>query len=336
MIQEKIEIEKIKIGYDTEAKQYSFSNRKKLESSHLRDFNNWVKSALIEKYCPGPNANILDLACGKGGDIPKYKLKNPSQIVFADISEESLKKAYLKYHSISDSCLSVFISGDIFNYNISTFISGISFHLASCQFALHYAFLNLKRASTAINNLSNSLHPGGHIILTIPNALRIVKLFQETESDIIENKIFRIKRYFDIKSPIPAFGAAYSFYLEGAVPDLKEYLIHPEVLKKLFFKNNIKLIEMKSFHEYYEDCTKDTEKKRFFLDLLKKRPSFESIDITEEEWFVCSLYSIAVFQKNGDLPSLSKESIKRNVEDKFLMSIIDLETQTEKKIEIKK
>lgn len=38
---------------------------------HLRNFNNWIKSALIADFTP-PRATVLDLCAGKGGDLPKW------------------------------------------------------------------------------------------------------------------------------------------------------------------------------------------------------------------------------------------------------------------------
>ena len=38
----------------------------------MRNFNNWVKSILIRSHLP-EGATVLDLCCGKGGDMLKWK-----------------------------------------------------------------------------------------------------------------------------------------------------------------------------------------------------------------------------------------------------------------------
>lgn len=49
----------------------SVEERVKSPIYHLRNFNNWIKSALIADFTPR-RAVVLDLCAGKGGDLPKW------------------------------------------------------------------------------------------------------------------------------------------------------------------------------------------------------------------------------------------------------------------------
>ncbi len=51
---------------------------------HLKAFNNWLKSVLIQRYCREGNV-VLDLAGGKGGDLLKFVKVKVKHVVLAGI-----------------------------------------------------------------------------------------------------------------------------------------------------------------------------------------------------------------------------------------------------------
>eukprot|EP01029_Cantina_marsupialis_P019952 TRINITY_DN4647_c0_g1_i1.p1 TRINITY_DN4647_c0_g1~~TRINITY_DN4647_c0_g1_i1.p1 ORF type:complete len:432 (+),score=98.24 TRINITY_DN4647_c0_g1_i1:76-1371(+) len=69
------------------------SSREKSQIAKMRKYNNFMKACQIKEFCETDTRphSILDLACGKGGDIQKWKLVNPEIYVGIDIAFESLE-----------------------------------------------------------------------------------------------------------------------------------------------------------------------------------------------------------------------------------------------------
>lgn len=336
IVKNKMEVNEVSAGYD-QIKSTSLKERSESNTFHLREFNNWIKSWLVYKYCPQPNASILDLACGKGGDIPKFKLKSPAFMVFADISPESVKECYRKYVPESEKIKAKFIIGDSFNCVLKDLVPGVTFHYSSCQMALHYAFKTPEMARRAIANLTEQLAPGGYISITTINACRLVKLFKDRfekstpgdeRADTIGNDLYSAKRNFDIKN-IPAFGAGYIFRLENAVNSIEEFLVHPKVLIDLFEEQKCELKFKSGFQEFYSDIHKNNnpEAKELYLRLLtKKTKDFSGAAMTSNEWDIIGLYYIYVFRKMGDVPELPKTTKRFPKSSPKEMTYIDADT----------
>lgn len=71
----------------------------------VRDYNNWVKTALIQTakalIRSRRNTAILDLCCGKGGDLKKYaKLGCVGYYAGLDITTRSLAEATQRYNEL--------------------------------------------------------------------------------------------------------------------------------------------------------------------------------------------------------------------------------------------
>lgn len=78
---------------------------------YLRNFNNWIKSVLINQIlkqlpaCNRQKMNVLDLGCGRGGDMIKWiKAHNNNKInriTFSDLAQNSLDECKSRYDNIS-------------------------------------------------------------------------------------------------------------------------------------------------------------------------------------------------------------------------------------------
>ena len=65
---------------------------------NLRKFNNWVKSVLINLHTR-PGDCVLDLCCGKGGDLTKWVKAQIGYYVGADVAEVSVREVcFDSYH----------------------------------------------------------------------------------------------------------------------------------------------------------------------------------------------------------------------------------------------
>ncbi|ETV98357.1 hypothetical protein, variant 3 [Aphanomyces invadans] len=96
-------------GTDQEqaAQFYSKLSRKKTSDRadsrlyHMRCMNNWVKSVLIQEYSQ-KQSRVLDLACGKGGDMNKWARHNFQMYMGVDIALGSLEDAATRIQQNAD------------------------------------------------------------------------------------------------------------------------------------------------------------------------------------------------------------------------------------------
>lgn len=97
---------KIPKSVDEEEIYYSrVLSRSKSETKPMLDFHNlFIKNKLINSICKIGNASsLLDLACGKGGDLPKWKVSNLSFVFGIDISKDNIENirdgACIRYYN---------------------------------------------------------------------------------------------------------------------------------------------------------------------------------------------------------------------------------------------
>ncbi|KAF2837406.1 guanine-N(7)-methyltransferase [Patellaria atrata CBS 101060] len=185
----------------------------------LRSFNNWVKSALIRKFSPDENFNysaglqggapqllVLDIGCGKGGDLQKWQL-TPQQVGLyvgcdpADVSIQQAKERYRQMqtgrprgrrpqyplfegHFFVKDCFGEWL-GDIpfirevgidpnvgpgVNQMAQRWSGTASFDVVSMMFCMHYAFENETKARGMLRNVAGALKKGGRFLGVIPNS----------------------------------------------------------------------------------------------------------------------------------------------------------------------
>ena len=131
------------------------------EILHLRNLNNWIKSVLIGKHM-AKGHGVLDLACGKGGDLNKFKIGGVALYVGIDIAGQSVRDAVKRYGGDGGKggargpmrFPATFCVGDFCVCDLdATLPPELKFHLVSCQFALHYSFSSEETALRLLRNV---------------------------------------------------------------------------------------------------------------------------------------------------------------------------------------
>ena len=245
------------------------AERSKSRIFYMRNFNNWIKSMLINEYLSkvkdqlklGEPLRVLDMCCGKGGDLLKWDKANITHLICTDIAEMSIEQCETRYKTMKDrgqrNSFSRLFTAEFFACD-STLNRlrehykdpSIELNLVSCQFAFHYCFESLKQAECMIRNASECLRTGGYFIGTIPDANDIMRRQKQAESNVFGNDLYKITFLCDTESP-PLFGAKYNFELDGVV-NCPEFLVHFPLLVKLARKFGLELVMKERFEDYFD------------------------------------------------------------------------------------
>ncbi|KAL7072237.1 hypothetical protein ACQ4LE_008872 [Meloidogyne hapla] len=312
---------------------------------HLRNMNNWMKSMLIAgtvdrlksqggKY-NWQQIRVLDLACGKGGDLRKWRVGGIDEIVMTDIAEVSLQDCRDRFNRMRDRRTkrlpfnAHFVQADLIQVDLPTILpkeAPKQFEIASCQFALHYAFRSEQCARKMLENCTKMIQPGGYFIGTVTNASAIMQFLRKSDGHF-SNRVCSVSLgsnfSLDEKSPLPLFGAEIRFRLEGVV-DCPEYLCYFPLLQKMLEEMGFQLIYEYDFPDAINNYLK--ERGNEAIDLMQRMDALETLDknkfvdadeeefgpaiaklksgneervgtISKSEWEVITMYKVFAFQK---------------------------------------
>lgn len=227
----------------------------------LRNFNNIIKHMLISESVKEPGWHVLDLGCGKGGDLRKWEQVNVSQYVGVDISNASIMEAIRRYRSNRSRFPVVFATGDAFGLPLPEVLHDFPevefpMDIVSMQFCLHYAFETEEKARQTIENVSRSLRPGGVFIGTIPNSEFIGHKIRHLKPGVkgFGNSLYSVT--FETQPPKSGefsspFGNVYNYYLKDAIDNVPEYIIPFETLRAICSEFGLRLKFKQPFQDYF-------------------------------------------------------------------------------------
>ena len=284
---------------------------------HLKNFNNWVKAVLIAEYAPRPCVRVLDLACGKLGDLAKWRLAGVREYCGVDISRTAIDDARQRFNASSESrrsgsVVARLVRADIGAVNLgaeAAFDHGEMFDAVSVQFALHYFFRSERRALSFFRTVADRLKPGGVFIGTIPDAALLVRRLRDvTPANDFGNSLFRVTFPPEDAARVRCglgnapYGARYSFFLAEAVHNVDEYLVPWPLLERLAAAAGLTALASDNFHAFYERLGRTGR----HADTARNMRVFNCEGrLSADEWEVAGLYRIFAFQRACDVqPSL--------------------------------
>lgn len=231
----------------------------------LRNFNNAIKFMLIDKYTKHGDV-VLELGCGKGGDLRKYGAAGISQFIGIDISNASIQEAHKRYQSMKNlDFQAILITGDCFGESLGVAVEPFPecrfpCDVVSTQFCLHYAFESEDKARRALLNVTKSLKIGGHFFGTLPDSeflrYKLNKFGPEVEKPSWGNPIYRItfanNEYQKNGNEFPSpYGQMYTFWLEDAIDNVPEYVVPFETLRSLADEYGMELVLQMPFNQFF-------------------------------------------------------------------------------------
>jgi mRNA (guanine-N7-)-methyltransferase len=140
------------------------------------------------------------------------------------------------------------------------------------------------------------LKPGGFFIGTIPSAGWIMEKLRKSEGTSFGNDIYNISFEERDLAP-PRFGAKYKFFLQDAVDDVPEYLVHTDTLVQLVKQYGMEFVMSETLWNFYL-ANKDAQ-----ADLLRRMKVHDyqgNLQMSDAGKELSGLYKVFVFRKRGN------------------------------------
>lgn len=304
--------------------QQSNAQRQLSPIYHLRCLNNWVKSSLIGSYVKERDA-VLDFACGKGGDLTKYRKAKVGSYVGVDIALESVRRdATERYNVGSFQFPARFIAGDCFEVDLikEGALAQKSFDVISCQFAVHYSWSTEQRARCAFRNVARLLRPGGHFIGTTVDSNVLVRKLRDAKGLSFGNDVVNVTFHEKHKSKLfpkeeGPFGLRYAFTLKDAVTNCDEWMVPKKAFVELASEFGLELARWRNFHDFVSDelgATNAEDKRSKARDLWRQTTGGKTPELTpmsEDEWEAARLYAVFAFRMSGSAEAAARAVLQR-------------------------
>lgn len=201
----------------------------------LKKYHNAVKRTLLQMYATRADS-LLDLCCGRGGDIQKWNACKIKRVVGLDISHKEILEARSRYETL----YKPYTKCTFMEMDASVYFPTQTYDVVSCMFCLHYFFASEESLHTLLRVVSASLTPGGTFIGITPRDTRVLEFIKSGSSEYLDIRPLNI-------AP-EVFGREYVFSLADTVTESVnsagsvEYLVNFEVLTDMAAAHGLTLV----------------------------------------------------------------------------------------------
>lgn len=199
-----------------------------------RNYMNYVKSFQYEKYINARDS-VLDICCGKGQDLNKFRHRDVEYYIGIDVSSKALaecerrlqnkKNAYPFYWTIKKMDLRYSWPDDI------------KVDVVTCQLGPQYFLETMVIFDAFVKNVSLSLKESGRFLCTFPNSEVIIK--NQNQKGLA----------YSIESECPLTndkeGQQYRYSQQGHLEGVPEFLLPFSFLERTCCAYNLQLVEVK-------------------------------------------------------------------------------------------
>ncbi|UJR35509.1 hypothetical protein I4U23_028263 [Adineta vaga] len=277
--------------YYNNAQEQGLDRRNESIILYLRNFNNWIKSILIDEHLKllrnerpdrRDDIHVFDMGCGKGGDRKKWDVGRVKHVTFSDIAENLVEACKERQRTSGCRYGTTFFPLDCTRGLVRDKVRTTEpcFDLVSSQFVLHYSFDKIESANRFLRNAAELLRVGGYFIGTTVNSCALVERCRKSPDQTISNNVFKVVFDSSINlnttdtEAIPLFGAKYHFSLDDVV-DCPEYLVYFPLLEKLAGNHGLELVDRQTFKDYFDKHAKTSDGKKL-LKIMKALERYES------------------------------------------------------------
>ena len=211
--------------------------------------------------------SLLDLACGKGGDIFKWNRNKLSECVGIDISDDNINNitngAWKRYSNLKKRCRTApSMKFRTLNTSLNLrenipdiFTIDKKYDIISIMFAIHYFFKDRETLNGLIKNIVENIKEGGYLIGACFNGKKCHEKLLEKPSieySLGDQLLLKIDKRYDedeFNDDATSLGRRIGVDMYTIGTESIEYLVNFNYLTAILEENGITLVEITNFED---------------------------------------------------------------------------------------